>query len=127
MSVFFMGLCSHLMKIHKKNNSIKYCMSLDQGWATLFGSRATLETKVVYAGHYKNHMDLFDLTFEKKIDFQQSNFKKEHFKRHFQCFVSLKKCSRATLRCSAGRMWPAGRTLPRPGLDSYSISIQNKQ
>ncbi len=25
-------------------------------------------------------------------------------------------CSRATLQCLAGRMWPAGRTLPRPGL-----------
>ncbi len=28
------------------------------------------------------------------------------------------KCSlRATLRCLAGRMWPAGRTLPWPGLN----------
>ncbi len=26
------------------------------------------------------------------------------------------KCSRATLRCLAGRMWPAVRTLPRPGI-----------
>jgi len=42
--------------------------------------------------------------------------KKKHFKRNFQCLISLKKCSRATLRCLAGRMWPAGRTLPRPGL-----------
>jgi len=25
---------------------------LDQGWATLFGSRAILERNLVYAGHY---------------------------------------------------------------------------
>ncbi len=28
-------------------------MTLDQGWATLFDSRATLETNLIYAGHYK--------------------------------------------------------------------------
>jgi len=31
-------------------------------------------------------------------------------------FYQPKKCSRATLRYLAGRMWPAGRTLPRPSL-----------
>jgi hypothetical protein len=32
-------------------------------------------------------------------------------------FIHLKKGSRATLRCLAGRMWNAGRTLPRPDLN----------
>jgi len=27
--------------------------TLEQEWATLLGSRATLETNLVYAGHYK--------------------------------------------------------------------------
>jgi hypothetical protein len=31
--------------------------------------------------------------------------------------INFKKRSRATLRCLAGRLWPAGRTLPRPALD----------
>ncbi len=41
----------------------------------------------------------------------------------FMCFVGqysdleIFKCSsRATLRCLEGRLWPAGRTLPRPAL-----------
>jgi len=34
-------------------------MDLDQGWATLFGSRATLETNLVYAGHLKYPKDIF--------------------------------------------------------------------
>jgi hypothetical protein len=44
----------------------------------------------------------------------------------FTCFFhqnsyleSYKNSSWATLRGFAGRMWPAGRTLPRPGLDLY--------
>ncbi len=36
---------------------------LYQGWANLFSSRATLEAKIVYAGHYKYYIDQFDLTF----------------------------------------------------------------
>jgi len=32
---------------------------LEQGWATLFGSRATFETKLVYADHYKYTEDIF--------------------------------------------------------------------
>ncbi len=35
--------------------------SLYQVWATLFGSRATLEKKVVYAGQYKYHTTYFIL------------------------------------------------------------------
>ncbi len=31
-------------------------------------------------------------------------------------FYQLKKRSRATLKCLAGRMWPAGWTLPRPAV-----------
>ncbi len=33
--------------------------TLYQGWATLFGSRATLETNLVYAGHNKYPKDIF--------------------------------------------------------------------
>ncbi len=33
--------------------------TLEQEWATLLGSRATLETNLVYAGHYKYPKDLF--------------------------------------------------------------------
>ncbi len=43
---------------------------LDQGWATLFDSRATLETKLVGAGQYKYNKDLFGMTFEKKWAFR---------------------------------------------------------
>jgi hypothetical protein len=39
---------------------------LGQGWATLFGLRATLETKMVYAGQYMYYMDLNYLNFEIK-------------------------------------------------------------
>ncbi len=42
-------------------------VSLDQGWATLFDSRATLVTKLVDAGQHKYNEDLFDMSFEKKI------------------------------------------------------------
>jgi len=89
---------------------------LCQGWTTLFDSRATLETKLVYASQYKNPIDLFDLIFKRKWVFGCPFSKRKHFKRHFKCLINLKKCSRATLRCLAGRMWPEGRTLPRPAL-----------
>jgi hypothetical protein len=56
---------------------------LQQGWATLFGSRATLETKFVYAGQYKNPMGLFDFIFKRKWVFGCPFSKKKHFKRHF--------------------------------------------
>ncbi len=41
--------------------------TLDQGWATLFDSRATLVTKLVDEGQYKYNKDLFDMTFEKNV------------------------------------------------------------
>ncbi len=48
---------------------------------------------------------------------------KQVFSWYLMCFHSkfsylgnFKCSSRATLRCLAGRMWPAGRTLPRPVL-----------
>ena len=41
-------------------------VGLDQRWATLFGSRATLVTNLVDAGQYKNRMYSFSLTFERK-------------------------------------------------------------
>ncbi len=47
---------------------------IDQGWATPFDSRATLETKLVDAGHYKYDKDLFDMTFEKKEASQKGFF-----------------------------------------------------
>ncbi len=44
-------------------------VTLEQGWATLFDSRATLVTNLVDAGQYKYNKDLFDMTFEKKCAF----------------------------------------------------------
>ncbi len=41
--------------------------ALEQGWATLFDSRATLVTKLVDEGQYKQNKDLFDMTFEKNV------------------------------------------------------------
>jgi len=40
-------------------------IAIDQGWATLFGLRATLETKMVYAGQYMYYIDLNDMNFER--------------------------------------------------------------
>jgi len=57
------------------------------------------------------------MTFEKKWAYSGPFYQNKHLKRHFLKFYQSKKCSRATLRCSAGRMWPAGRTLPRPDID----------
>ncbi len=91
--------------------------SLDQWWATLFGLRATLKTKLVYAGQYKYYIDLYDLTFERKWAYSSLFSKRNILREAFLMLLQLKKCSRATLRCSVGRMWPAGRTLPRPTLD----------
>ena len=44
---------------------------LKQGWATLFDSRAALETKLVGAGKNKCNKDLFDMTYEKKWAFSR--------------------------------------------------------
>ncbi len=51
-------------------------IGLVQGWATLFDSRATLVTKLVDEGQYKQNKYLFDMTFE-KMCFQKSIFSKE--------------------------------------------------
>ncbi len=80
-------------------------MRLNHGWATLFGSQATLEPILIYAGQFKYQVDLFDLTFYRKRDLNTPFSKKKHFNKSI-------KYSRATLRCSAGRM------LPRPGLNN---------
>jgi hypothetical protein len=70
--------------------------ALQQGWATLFDSRATLETKLVDAGQYKYNKDQFDMTLEKKMGFWLPIFSKEASqKAFFKCFINLKKCSRA--------------------------------
>jgi len=73
-------------------------------------------SKIIYGGQCKHHMDLIKMTFKRKWAFSIPFSEKKHFKRHFQSSINLKICSRATLRCLAGRMWPTGRTLPRPGL-----------
>ena len=96
-------------------------ITLDQRWATLFGSQATLVTRLVYAGQYKYNKDVLHLTFERNWVFRCLFFTQQHFKWHFKCLINLKKCSRAPLRCLAGRMWPAGRTLPRPALDPQGL------
>jgi hypothetical protein len=53
----------------EKRSSFKfnYCQEnyVEHGWATLFDSRATLETKLVDVGLYKYDKDQFDMTFEK--------------------------------------------------------------
>jgi hypothetical protein len=33
-------------------------------------------------------------------------------------------CSRAKLRCLAGHIWPASRTLPRPDLEKKMIEME---
>ena len=48
----------------------RYENSIGQWWATLFGSRATLATNLVYTGQYKYNKDLFDLAFERKWVFK---------------------------------------------------------
>jgi len=54
----------HIAHLGNLNNSKD---TLDQGWATLFGLRAKMETKMVYVGQYnKYYMDLNDLNFERK-------------------------------------------------------------
>ena len=68
-------------------------------------------------GQYKYHKDLFDLTFEKKWGLEVHFLKRSILSGIFIYLDNFKKCSRATLRCLAGRMWPAGRTLPRPALE----------
>ena len=82
------------------------------------------------AGHLGNknglcgpvyYMDLNDLNFERKWAYSSPFSKKKHFKRGILMFYQLNKRSRATLRCLAGWLWPAGQTLPRPALDPTLI------
>jgi len=47
----------------------KFCLTCGQGWVIIFGWRATMETKLVYAGQYKYRMELIDLNFERKKAF----------------------------------------------------------
>ncbi len=65
-----MSCASNIWRHPKQNLTVPgwVSLTLEQGCATIFGSRATLETKMVYAGQYKYHMYLFDLTFERKLD-----------------------------------------------------------
>jgi len=50
-------------KNNKETSSLDYQLKilLQQGWATLFDSQATLVTKLVDAGQYKYNKDLFDI------------------------------------------------------------------
>jgi len=55
---------------------------------------------------------------------------KRRFSRFWTCFQDpnsylekFKHSSRATLRCLAGCMWPAGRTMPRPALVSQNSNL----
>jgi len=64
---------------------------LGQGWATLFDSWATLETKLVDAGQYKYYKDLFDMIFEKKWAYCSPFYQNKHLKRHFLMFYQYKK------------------------------------
>jgi hypothetical protein len=89
---------------------------LDQGWATRFGSRATLKTNFVL----RASPILFYLC--EKWAFSSHFSKKKHFA--FQMFYQPKKCWRATFRCLSGRMWPAGQTLPRPASDPLHGSLR---
>jgi len=41
-------------------------LTAEQGSATLYGSRATLETKLLMWASFKRHIDLFNLTFFKR-------------------------------------------------------------
>ncbi len=59
---------------------------LNQRWATLIATQATLERNLVYAGQYKYHKDLFNMTFERKLAFSSPFSKKKHFKSHFLIF-----------------------------------------
>jgi hypothetical protein len=61
-----------------------------QVWATLFGSRATLETNLAYMGQYKYLQDFFNLTFERKWGFSTPFCKKKHYKRNMYCIITQK-------------------------------------
>jgi len=71
-------------------------------WATLFGSQATLETNLVYAGQYKYHKGFFNLTIERKWVFRSMFSKlKVTIRGAFLMFYQ-------NIKMFAGRMWPAG-------------------
>jgi len=98
--------------------------SLLQGWATLFDSWATLETKLVNVGQY-NKRPIWYVFWKNGL--LAVHFLKRSVSNGIILFFksAFKKCSRATIRCLAGRMWPAGRTLSRPGLLlSYTITFR---
>jgi hypothetical protein len=61
-----------------------------------------LETKLVYAGQYKNNMDLFDLTFEKKLTFSSPISKKGIFKETFSMFWQPKKMFEGHIKVLGG-------------------------
>jgi hypothetical protein len=97
---------------------------LEKGWKTLlyimggqlFIARGPHWKQNYQWGQYKYHMDLIEMTFERKWAFSIPFSEKKHFKRLFQSTINLKICSRAKFMCLAGRILPAGRTLPRPDL-----------
>jgi len=66
-------------------------MCLMQGWATLFDSWVTLETKLVDAGQYKYNKDLIDMTLQKKWAYSCPFHQNKHLKRHFLKFYQSKK------------------------------------
>ncbi len=90
-------------------------IDLAQGWATLFVSRSTLVTSFAHSNIrlrvlcYIDKNEFLALHFLKKLEFCMLYQTKHLFGEHY-------KCSRATLKLLAGRMWPANQTLPRPDL-----------
>ncbi len=48
------------------------------------------------------------------------------FYSQYSYLENFKCSSRATLRCLAGRMWPAGRTLPRTALNDKTVAVKFK-
>ncbi len=90
------------LALKKTKNGIQFCWQcnttsiqiitivyLDQGYATLYGSCLVdhIGNKIVYAGQYKYHNDLFDLTFEIKRAF--SGPLKNILKGIFKYFINL--------------------------------------
>ncbi len=84
-----------------------------------FGFTGHIRDKLVICGSVNVLVSWFLDCFWTKtgtfLIFNVFSYSKYSYLENFKC------SSRATLRCLAGRMWPAGRTLPRPGLASTCL------
>jgi len=76
-----------------------------------------------FAGHIRDKLGIHRPVHVLVTDFKVVFVIKQVLSWYLMCFHSqysylenFKCSSRATLRCLAGRMWPAGRALPRPDL-----------